>query len=117
MVLYEIPEGEGRENYHSFYFTPWGEIKRKVHFSNSLFEAVFSAPEGMTLSYRAEGGKDKINLCSGDRQQGEPEPGTHQPVYLLAGRVSAGEKAIIAAGGQRVCGGTSITLYGKPDTV
>ena len=58
--LYEIPEGEGRENYHSFYFTPWGEIKRKVHFSNSLFEAVFSAPEGMTLSYRTEGGKDKI---------------------------------------------------------
>lgn len=57
--LYEIPEGEGRENYHSFYFTPWGEIKRKVHFSNSLFEAVFSAPEGMTLSYRAEGEKDK----------------------------------------------------------
>lgn len=58
--LYEIPEGEGRENYHSFYFTPWGEIKRKVHFSNSLFEAVFSAPEGMTLSYRTEGEKDKI---------------------------------------------------------
>ena len=58
--LYEIPEGEGRENYHSFYFTPWGEIKRKVHFSNSLFEAVFSAPEGMTLSYRTVGGKDKI---------------------------------------------------------
>lgn len=58
--LYEIPEGEGREKYHSFYFTPWGEIKRKVHFSNSLFEAVFSAPEGMTLSYRTEGGKDKI---------------------------------------------------------
>ena len=57
--LYEIPKGEGRENYHSFYFTPWGEIKRKVHFSNSLFEAVFSAPEGMTLSYRAEGEKDK----------------------------------------------------------
>lgn len=58
--LYEIPEGEKRENYHSFYFTPWGEIKRKVHFSNSLFEAVFSAPEGMTLSYRTEGEKDKI---------------------------------------------------------
>ena len=57
--LYEIPEGERRENYHSFYFTPWGEIKRKVHFSNSLFEAVFSAPEGMTLSYRAEEEKDK----------------------------------------------------------
>lgn len=37
--LYEIPEGERKENYHSFYFTPWGEIKRKVHFSNSLFEA------------------------------------------------------------------------------
>lgn len=57
--LYEIPEGERRENYHSFYFTPWGEIKRKVHFSNSLFEAVFSAPEGMTLSYRAQKEKDK----------------------------------------------------------
>lgn len=62
--LYEIPEGERRENYHSFYFTPWGEIKRKVHFSNSLFEAVFSAPEGMTLSYRAEGEKDKTIYVS-----------------------------------------------------
>ena len=117
LVCMRSRKGRERENYHSFYFTPWGEIKRKVHFSNSLFEAVFSAPEGMTLSYRTESGKDKINLCSGDRQQGEPEPGTDQPVYLLAGRVSAGEKAIIAAGRQRVCGGTSITLYGKPDTV
>ena len=62
--LYEIPKGEERENYHSFYFTPWGEIKRKVHFSNSLFEAVFSAPEGMTLSYRAEGEKDKTIYVS-----------------------------------------------------
>lgn len=50
--LYEIPKMEKREDYHSFYFSPWGEIRRKVHFSNCLFEAVFSAPEGMTLSYR-----------------------------------------------------------------
>ena len=49
--LYEIPQGEMKEYYHSFYFSPWGEIRRKVHFSNSLFEAVFSAPEGMIVSY------------------------------------------------------------------
>lgn len=66
---------------------------------------------------QGRGRERQNNLCSGDRQQGKPEPGTDQPVYLLAGRVSAGEKAIIAAGGQRVCGGTSITVYGKPDTV
>lgn len=115
--LYEIPEGERKENYHSFYFTPWGEIKRKVHFSNSLFEVVFSAPEGMTLSYRTESGKDKIIYVPVTDSRENLNRERISPVYLLAGRVSAGEKAIIAAGRQRVCGGTSITLYGKPDTV
>ena len=49
--LYELPQGVRKERYHSFYFEPGRQIRRKAHFSNCLFEAVCSAPEGMTLGY------------------------------------------------------------------
>lgn len=49
--MYEIPNGMSKEQYHSFFFDPaWG-LKNKVAFSNCLFEAVFTSPEGMTLRY------------------------------------------------------------------
>ena len=51
--LYELPSGVNRENYHTFYFGPDYGMKQKVYFSNCLFEAVFSAPHGMTVGYEA----------------------------------------------------------------
>lgn len=53
--LYEIPKDVERSRYHTYFFSPEGDIKRKVHFSNCLFEGVFSAPHGMTLAYRQMG--------------------------------------------------------------
>ena len=52
--MYEYPKGSRRIDYHTFYFSPVKGLKRKVYFSNCLFEAIFSAPEGMTLSYEKE---------------------------------------------------------------
>ncbi|MCR4648713.1 MAG: hypothetical protein K5776_06515 [Lachnospiraceae bacterium] len=49
--LYESPK---TGNYNSFYFSPSGAIRRKARFSNSLFEAVVSSSEGMTLRYKKE---------------------------------------------------------------
>ena len=49
--LYEIPKDMDPDTYKYFYFGPKGQIKRKVHFSNCLFEAVSSEASGMTLSY------------------------------------------------------------------
>lgn len=48
--MYERPEGTDRAQYQPFYFGE-KDIRRKVYFSNCLFETVFSAPEGMTLGY------------------------------------------------------------------
>ncbi len=53
--LYEIPKDVERCRYHTYFFSPEGDIKRKVHFSNCLFEGVFSAPHGMTLAYKQTG--------------------------------------------------------------
>lgn len=50
--LYQLPENVNPQLYDTFYFSPQGEIKRKVYFSNSLFECIFGAPEGMTLRYQ-----------------------------------------------------------------
>lgn len=50
--LYELPQGANQEQYHTYYFQPQGDIRRKAGFSNCLFESVFSAPEGMTLRYQ-----------------------------------------------------------------
>lgn len=52
--LYELPEN-AHEGYHAFYFSPGRGIKRKVYFSNCLFESVFSEPAGMTMGYTRRG--------------------------------------------------------------
>lgn len=49
--LYEIPRKAEKSRYHAFYFTPYNGMKRKVNFSNCLFEAVFTSAEGMTIGY------------------------------------------------------------------
>lgn len=48
--IYERPKGTGVEQYKAFYFGE-KQVRRKVRFSNCLFETVFSAPEGMTCGY------------------------------------------------------------------
>lgn len=50
--LYEIPSGAKEESYHSYYFSPQRGIREKVWFNNNLFECIFSAPHGMTVSYQ-----------------------------------------------------------------
>ena len=52
--LYELPPDVDKSQYHAWFFSPEGEIRRKVMFNNCLFEAVFTAPHGMTLSYIQE---------------------------------------------------------------
>ena len=50
--LYELPKGVKKENYYTYYFSPTKGIKKKVYFSNCLYEAVYSAPHGMTIAYK-----------------------------------------------------------------
>jgi len=52
--LYEIPAGSERDRWHCYYFSPEGNIKEKVNFSNCLFEAIITAPHGMALGYQEE---------------------------------------------------------------
>lgn len=53
--MYEYPKGITKKVYHTYYFTPKTHMRRKVYFSNSLFECIFSSPEGMTTGYRKTG--------------------------------------------------------------
>ena len=55
--IYEIPKSADRNQYHGFFFTPAKGIFTKIGFSNCLFEAVFSAPEGMTMGYAYADGR------------------------------------------------------------
>lgn len=55
--MYEYPVNADRTAYHTYYFGPEEEIRRKVYFSNSLFECVFSSPEGMTTGYEEQNGR------------------------------------------------------------
>src|SRR5699024_4916603 len=40
-----------------YYFSPEKGLRKKVHFSNSLFESIFSAPHGMTTGYEKKNGR------------------------------------------------------------
>lgn len=55
--LYELPPEADACDYHGWYFTPEEGLKRKVYFCNSLFEALCSADEGMTVGYFRQGGR------------------------------------------------------------
>ncbi len=55
--MYELPEGAKRERFHPYYFSAVHGTARKARFSNSLFETIVSAEEGMTLAYGEENGK------------------------------------------------------------
>lgn len=55
--LYELPWGADTSAYHAWYFSPCCGLRRKVYFSNSLFEALCSAAEGMTVEYLPREGR------------------------------------------------------------
>lgn len=50
--LYDLPAGADASAYHTYYFSPEGNLNRKAEFANSLFEAVFGAPHGMATGYK-----------------------------------------------------------------
>ena len=66
--LYEIPESNDIKDYFSFYFSPKGDLKNKVFFSNCLFEGVFSAPHGMTIEYQRQHDEIKPVLLETNRK-------------------------------------------------
>lgn len=49
--MYEYPRDMKKENYHCYYFKPEKFLRRKVYFSNNLFECIYSSPEGMVTGY------------------------------------------------------------------
>lgn len=53
--LYELPPDVNADDYECFYFGPSFGVRRKVEFSNCLFESIFSAPHGMTIGYQKNG--------------------------------------------------------------
>ena len=65
--LYDYPAAMDKSGYHTYYFSPYGSIRRKVYFSNSLFECIFSSAEGMTVGYT----KDKMGKYTPVLEQAE----------------------------------------------
>ena len=55
--LFYLPSKKDQKDYYSYYFEPKGSIKEKIYFSNSLFEAIFTAPHGSTTGYGLTEGK------------------------------------------------------------
>ena len=52
--MYGIPHEVDKELYHTFYFSEVDGLWEKVYFSNCLFEAIFTAPDGMTVGYEMD---------------------------------------------------------------
>ncbi len=53
--LYALPPGADRGAYHCYDFAPNHGLTPKIFFNNCLFEAIFTAPHGMTTGYRRMG--------------------------------------------------------------
>ena len=82
--MYECPAKANRKRYHSYYFSPESSIYRKVYFSNSLFETIFSAPHGMTIGYKKTGGKCKaiLDVALGYNEENQKKSIELLKVYL-----------------------------------
>ena len=50
--LYQAPAAGP---YHTYLFGPHGQLRTKALWNNNVFEALFTAPHGMTLGYNAQG--------------------------------------------------------------
>lgn len=84
--LYELPQGAERDLYHAYFFEPYRGLKRKVHFSNCLFEAIYSATEGMTLCYRAVNTGAQVTGTAGAAAQAAKDKADRQYVPVLDSR-------------------------------
>lgn len=69
--MYELPAGERPCDYRCFYFSPKNGLRRKVYFSNCLFESIFSAPDGMTIKYEEKDGRYIPVHLSGQNPNGK----------------------------------------------
>lgn len=52
--MYEYPSNVARAKFSTYYFSAKSGIKKKIRFANSLFEAIISSSEGMTLGYEKQ---------------------------------------------------------------
>ncbi len=77
--LYEVPKND-KELYKAYFFEPKKHVGRKVNFSNSLFEAVFTSTEGMTLRYSKTASGYEPVLCNGKNPN---EKFIHRNITLL----------------------------------
>ena len=86
-----------RARYHSYLFAPEGPLGAKARFNNCVFEAVFTAPHGMTLGYRRAGGRWLPVLGEGG---GHPLLGKLLPSFdqYLAGLAALCREQGLAAG-------------------
>lgn len=95
--LYELPPGARRADYHCCYFGPEGGLREKARFNNCLFEAVFTAPHGMTLGYaqRGEGYAPVYGASPPERNAflHKIESSTLQYVRILASQAGKAEWA------------------------
>ena len=67
--LYDLPAGVRRSEYHTYYFSPERQLIEKIYFNNCLFETIYSAPHGMTLSYHKQGER-YVPCCGHIREEG-----------------------------------------------
>ena len=113
--LYEIPEGAKAGDYHGWYFTPRRGLARKACFSNSLFEAVCGADEGMTVGYFREGDRFLPVLDPEGNPNSEEQRRHLEALKCFLGKYKAAvkEKAFIIDG--LLPGKTGIRLISRSD--
>lgn len=90
--LYEIPRSADARDYHGWYFAPGTGLRRKVTFSNSLFEAVCSADEGMTVGYFQKDGRYLPQLDPEGNPNGER---LRRNLEVLEGFLTDSERLIL----------------------
>lgn len=90
--MYADPPDPADGEYLTWFFSGHTEKRRKVWFSNNLFECILSAPHGMTTGYARDGGRYVPALAS------PPEPQEKQLIEANAAGILAGVKHVVSQG-------------------
>ncbi len=68
--MYDTPKGMGEDQFFTYFFSKRSGLKRKIHFSNSLFETIVSSEEGMTIGYEKKEDHYKPVFCENANPNG-----------------------------------------------
>lgn len=93
--MYDTPKGMRDDSFRTYYFSKKSGLKRKIHFSNSLFETIVSSEEGMTMGYEKVGDRYEPVFCKNTNPNKKQMFGNIRALRLMSEKLQVDGEVLI----------------------